>query len=293
MSPPLPVISVVTPSRNAERFLERTLESVAAQEYPHLEHVLVDGGSTDGTMAIVERHRHRLAHVESGPDGGMYDALNRGFARTGGEVMTWLNADDVWFPGTLRTVGMIFARFPEVEWITTEFPAAIDAEGRPIAMDRIRGYCPHAFLRGEFLPAAGWPAAGFIQQESTFWRRSLWERAGARCDASLTAAGDFELWSRFFRHAELWCVSVPLGCFRKHPDQKTARSFAIYLEEARRVFAAAGGKVPHHAIAGLRVGLRRHAPPGLMRNLIRVGWMEPRPWIVYDWGRDVWVVDRR
>lgn len=293
MPPTLPVISVVTPCRNAERFLERTLESVASQEYPNLEHVLIDGGSTDGTMAIVERHRHRLAHVESGPDGGMYDALNRGFARTGGEVMTWLNADDVWFPGALRTVGTVFASFPEVEWLTTACPAAIDEHGSVIVLDRIEGFSRTAFLRGEYLAGAGWPAAGFIQQESTFWRRSVWERAGERCDAGLEAAGDFELWSRFFGHAELWCITVPLGCFRRHGDQKSAISLGKYLDEAKGVLHAAGGRIPPRPLAALRVGLHRHVPSSPTNIIRRILGLERRPWISYDWGGRCWKSERR
>jgi hypothetical protein len=289
----LPTITVVTPCLNAERFIGRMIGSVAAQAYPRLEHVLVDGGSTDGTMRIVEAHRDRFARISSGSDRGMYDALNRGFAGTTGVVMTWLNADDEWLPGTLRAVGRIFATLPEVEWISTALPAAIDEDGATIKVNRFEGFSRAGFLRGEYLAAAGWPAAGFIQQESTFWRRSLWERAGARLEESLSSAGDFELWARFFRHAECWCVDVPLGCYRRHAAQKTSQAFGGYLEEVRRVFAAEGGRPPRPRVARLRMGLRRYSPPPLRRLLVRCGLMEARPWVTYDWDAQRWVAERR
>ncbi len=289
----LPLISVVTPCFNAERFLERTIRAVGMQDYPRLEHILMDGGSTDRTMEVVARHRERFAHVESGRDGGMYDAINRGFARSTGTVMAWLNADDEWLPGTLRAVGAIFASLPEVEWISTALPAAIDEGGATIKVNRFEGFSRAGFLGGENFAGAGWTAAGYIQQESTFWRRSLWERAGGRLDDSYSSAGDFELWARFFRCAELWCVDVPFGCYRRHAAQKTSADFGRYLDEARRAFAAAGGKAPGERTAVLRLGLRRYCPPPLRRLLVRLGAMEARPWITYDWGRQVWTAERR
>ncbi|MBL9150047.1 MAG: glycosyltransferase [Phycisphaerae bacterium] len=293
MSTSLPVISVVSPSFNGARFLPRMIASVREQRYPRLEHVFVDAASTDDTMAIVERERGHFASVTSEPDKGMYDGINRGFARTTGDVMTWLNVDDEWFPGTLHVVGTIFATLPEVEWISTALPAAIDENSALIKVNRIDGFSRAGFLRGENLAGAGWDAAGYIQQESTFWRRSLWERAGARLDDSLSAAGDFELWSRFFQHAELWCVDVPLGCYRRHASQKTSVDFGKYLREALSVFAAVGGAKPSPRGAKIRLGLRASTPGWLRRACVRAGLISPRPWITYDWGRQVWVSERR
>jgi len=126
-APTAPLVSIVTPTLDGSPWLERMLESVAAQRYGRIEHVVVDGGSSDGTLEVLERHRGRLAHLESGADRGMYDALDRGFRRTTGEIMCWLNADDEWLPGTLRTVTRLFREFPDVEWITTGCPAASDS----------------------------------------------------------------------------------------------------------------------------------------------------------------------
>ncbi|MFO0827456.1 MAG: glycosyltransferase family 2 protein [Phycisphaerales bacterium] len=293
MDQTLPKISVVTPCRNGAAFLEQTLASVAMQAYPSLEHVFVDGGSTDGTMAIVERHRDRFAAVVCEPDEGMYDAINKGFARTSGDVMAWLNADDIWLPGTLMAIGRIFATLPDVEWISTAFPAAIDEFGATVKMNRFSGFSRAGFLAGENLAGAGWWSPGYIQQESTFWRRSLWERAGGRVESKLKLAGDFELWARFFRHAELWAVDVPLACWRRHRAQQTSTVFERYVKEAAEVFRAEGGAPIGDRRARMRHAARSFAPPRARPFLTRIGLIEPRPWISYDWVAETWRATRR
>ncbi len=289
----LPLISIVTPCLNQERFLERTILSVQGQRYPHIEHVLIDGGSTDGTMSIARRHERHFATIVSERDHGMYDAINKGFSRTTGSVMAWINADDEWLPGTLLAVGRIFAELPEVEWISTSLPAAIDEDGAMIKVNRIEGFSKRGFLSGENFAAAGWTSSGYIQQESTFWRRSLWARAGSRLDDTLKSAGDFELWSRFFGHAELFAVDVPFGCYRRHASQKTSSAFGQYLEEARAVFAKAGGKPPREWQAKLRIFVRTAAPRRVLRWLSSTRLMDGRPWVTYDWGRQTWTIERR
>jgi glycosyltransferase involved in cell wall biosynthesis len=240
-------IALVTPSFNQARFLEDTLRSVHGQAYPGLEHVVIDGGSTDGSVALLERWADRLASWTSGPDGGQYDAINRGFARTTGEIMGWLNADDLHAPWTLALVDELFARFPEVEWLTTQYPLIFDERGHAVQTGYGGGFNADAFRRGANLPGRGWFATGFVQQESTFWRRSLWEKAGGRVDASLKLAGDFELWCRFFDHAPLYAVAAPLAGFRRQADQKTATRFEAYLDEAETVLRARGGR-PYGAL---------------------------------------------
>ncbi|MET0555787.1 MAG: glycosyltransferase family 2 protein [Vicinamibacteria bacterium] len=235
-----PRIALVTPSFNQAPFLEDALRSIHDQGYPSLEHVVIDGGSGDGSAAILERWGGRLAHWRSEPDGGQYDAINRGFARTTGEVMGWLNADDQHAPWTLALVGELFEAFPEVQWLTTQYPLIFDERGRAVQTGYGGGFNGASFRRGGNLPGRGWFATGFIQQESTFWRRSLWERAGGRLDASLRLAGDFELWHRFFAHAPLHAVAAPLAGFRRHGGQKTALAFDAYLAEAEAVLRRDG-----------------------------------------------------
>jgi hypothetical protein len=242
-----PRIALVTPSFNQARFLEAALRSVHDQAYPALEHVVVDGGSNDGSVAILDRWTGRLAHWSSEPDRGQYDAVNRGFARTSGEVMGWLNSDDLHAPWTLALVGEIFERFPQVEWLTTQYPLLFDEAGHATQTGYGGGFNEAAFRRGGNLPGRGWFATGFVQQESTFWRRSLWEKAGGFVEASLALAGDYELWCRFFDHAPLHAVAAPIAGFRRHADQKTAQRYEAYLAEAEGILRGRGWR-PYGAL---------------------------------------------
>ncbi|HEX8311967.1 MAG TPA: glycosyltransferase family 2 protein [Chthoniobacteraceae bacterium] len=238
-----PSISIVTPSFNQVSFLDTTIRSVLDQQYPSLEYVIADGGSTDGSVELIRRHEAHLTSWSSEPDSGQYDAVNKGFARTTGEIMGWINSDDFYLPGALSIVGEIFAEFPAVEWITTLHAAVADASGRLVKIHTRPGYSRCGFMRGENLPMRSHFAHGWIQQESTFWRRTLWERAGGKLDLDYKLAGDFELWARFFQHAELIGVGAPLAGFRLHGAQRSVQQEQGYLREAQQAFTAHGGKI--------------------------------------------------
>lgn len=258
--------SIVTPSFNQVRFVEAAIHSVLAQPCD-TEYVVMDGGSTDGSAKVIERNASRLAHWESAPDAGQYDAITRGFAKTSGEIMAWLNSDDLYCPWAFSVVCEIFEKLPQVQWLTTTMQIRWDAEDRPVRTLHVPGYSRKAFLRGEHLPLPGTPALGWIQQESTFWRRSLWEKAGAQIGAGYPLAGDFELWARFFQHAELYAVETPLGGFRFHGDQKTGGDRADYLAEAEKALLAHGGR--RHGGLGKflrRRGLGRYAAKQVRHN---------------------------
>ncbi len=224
----LPRITLVTPCRNHGEFLEATLISVLEQGYPNLEYIVMDGGSTDDTPRILRRYERYLSHWESRDDAGPYHALHSGLQRSTGEIMGWLNADDMLMRNTLWSVAEIFAQLPTVDWIT----------GTPMLFDpRGRTYVPHCrnrwsrarFLRGDFQ---------FIQQESTLWRRRLWNAAGGRIETRYRFAADMELWMRFFRHAPLHTADVLIGGFRKRRESLSRRNMEAYLAEAREILAA-------------------------------------------------------
>jgi glycosyltransferase involved in cell wall biosynthesis len=264
--PALPTITVVTPSFNRKEYLAETMESVLGQGYPELEYIVVDGKSTDGSAELIEKRAADLAWWVSESDNGAWEAINKGFTHGSGEVMGWLGSDDLLMPWSLSIVGEIFATFPEIEWLTTQIPMMCDEDGRPVESFRLDAYSADEFFRGSNLPFAGWKAAGFIQQESTYWRRSLWERAGGRLDDSLKLAADFDLWARFHRAgAKLYGVRVPLACFRLHSNQ-LSQDAQGYTEEARRVLLGYGGNpetVP--GVPALRRALVRFVPVRVQR----------------------------
>jgi hypothetical protein len=244
-SPDLPTISIVTPNYNYAHFLEATLRSVLGQGYPKLEYIVLDDGSTDDSVAIVRRYADNLAYWKSGSNKGQYQTITEGMKLATGEVMGWLNSDDLHTPWTLHLVGRIFAAFPKIDWISTLAPIVWDCLGLPAVVGGVSGFSRDAFLDGSYAPgvrvAGQWVSprsAGFIQQESTFWRRSLWEKAGGYLSTEYGPAGDFELWGRFFDHAELVGVCAPLAGFRIQHQQQTS-NITRYVEWCGRSLAEA------------------------------------------------------
>jgi glycosyltransferase involved in cell wall biosynthesis len=205
----LPTISIVTPAMNMSAFVEQTIGSVLEQHYPTLEYVVMDGGSTDGTAEAVRRHASSLLHFESGPDGGQAAAINSGFRLTAGEVMGWLNADDLLLPGALHFVGAYFRDHPAIDVIYGH-RLLIDEHGAEIGRWVLPSHDEAAFRWFDFVP-----------QETLFWRRDVWNRLGG-LNADFQFAMDWDLLLRM-RRIGVRFARVPyyLGAFRVHPDQKT------------------------------------------------------------------------
>jgi len=213
-----PRITLVTAVYNGEEYLEATLRSVLNQGYPNLEYIVVDDGSTDGTAEIIARYAGELSAQVRQENQGLYAALNAGFARSSGEIMGWLNSSDMLQVNGLFTVASTFRELREVEWLTGR-PTKISATGMTIDVLPVPRWSRARFLAG---------ANRYIQQESTFWRRGLWERAGGRLSTEFRAEGDFELWVRFFRHARLHSVNALIGGYRLHDGALSASNMARY-----------------------------------------------------------------
>jgi hypothetical protein len=169
----------------------------------------------------------------------------------------------------------IFESLPEVQWITTLAQIRWDAKGRAVRCLPQQGFSRAGFLAGENLPRRGAFSTGWIQQESTFWRRSLWEKAGGKVGSEFRLAGDFELWARFFEHAQLYGVETPLGGFRFHGDQKTGAGHGSYLAEAERVVSNYGGARYSRMFATMRRWAHESCPRGLRSLAAKVGLLYP------------------
>lgn len=217
-----PKISVVTPSYNQADFIEETLLSVLNQGYPNLEYIVIDGGSTDGSVSIIEKYASRLNYWVSEKDQGMYHAIQKGFERSTGEVMCWVNSDDLLVNKSLFAMGEIFARFPQVNWLSGS-PTYLDERGVTINLYSAPSWSRLSFLMGDFR---------YINQPNTVWRRSLWEKAGSTLDIKSQLAGDFELWFRFFRYDKLYRTPAALGSHRsRSKDQKSLEHIGAYDDE--------------------------------------------------------------
>jgi glycosyltransferase involved in cell wall biosynthesis len=205
----LPAISIVTPSYQHGRFLEWTLRSVLRQGYPKLEYVVMDGGSTDETAGILKRYESQLTHVESAPDRGQADAVARGFLHTQGEIMAYLNSDDVLAPGALEFAGRYFANNPQVDAIYSHRVFIDDA-------NLVETYWILPEHRDWMMKR--WD---YIPQETCFWRRHIYDEAGG-IDPSFQFALDYDLFVRFMRLGRMERVNRFLGAFRRHAASKTA-----------------------------------------------------------------------
>lgn len=206
-----PSIRLVTPSYNQAAFVRATVDSILDQRYPNLTYVVKDGGSTDGSIELLRDLGDTNVEILVGGDSGQADAINLGFERTTEDVMGWLNSDDLLLPGALERVARVFRDRPDVD-VVYGHRVLIDRRDREIGRWVLPAH------DGEIL---SW--ADYIPQETMFWRRSLWDRAGAGLDDTFRFALDWELILRF-RAAGATFLRIPdyLGAFRVHSAQKTS-----------------------------------------------------------------------
>lgn len=211
MSSP-PLISAVVPSLNQGPFIARAIRSLLAQRDPALEILVIDGGSSDRTLAELEPFRPRLRCLVSEPDGGHADALRKGFARAEGEFLHWLNADDLLLPGAFAALREALSRRPDATF----------AHGARVFIDesdRVTGFRTLPWRSAYAL--SRWP---WMHQETALFRRRDVEAVGG-IDASLSFAVDYDLFVRLLGRGPAIWVDRPLGAFRRHPGSKTVREF--------------------------------------------------------------------
>ena len=221
-----PKISVVTPSYNQSEFLEECIDSVLGQGYPNLEYVIIDDGSQDKSVEIIKKYEKHLAYWHTHPNQGQYGTISCGFSKTTGQIMAWLNSDDKFHPDAFFKVATVFNKYQQVEWLMGR-PTGWNKAG---IMDCIVSDVPK--WSREYILSKKWLSDNFwIQQESTFWKRTLWEKAGAKLRIDFKIAGDFELWLRFSRYAQLFFVDTFLAGFRSYESNRSKLLWEKYMQE--------------------------------------------------------------
>lgn len=234
----VPSLSMISPSLNQSEFIEGTIRSVLNQDYPRLEYLVMDGGSTDGTLEILRRYQDRLRWV-SGRDGGQSDALNQGFRQTHGEVIGWINSDDLCAPGSFSTVGRFFADHPEVEWLYGRCPI-IDRQGR-VYRKWISWYKERGMRRFSYRRLL---VENYISQPAVFFRRRLLERVGM-LDTRYHYAMDYDLWLRMAAASEPAVLDSVLAYFRVSGLNKMSTGFqSSFAEELEVAVRLAAGRHP-------------------------------------------------
>jgi glycosyltransferase involved in cell wall biosynthesis len=222
-------ISVVTPSFNQRDYLQQTLSSVLSQRGNfELQYLVVDGGSTDGTVDVLRGISDPRVQWSSEKDNGQSEAINRGFRLATGDVVGWLNSDDLYVPGALATVVAAFAD-PSVQWVVGRYQI-IDDQGRVIR-SRIARY------KDRFLDHYSYRKLlreNFIAQPSVFWRREFGQRIG-QLDESLHYTMDYDMWLRMGRLSDPRILNSVLSQFRIHPQSKSGRVNREQFDEGYRV----------------------------------------------------------
>lgn len=218
----LPLVSIITPSYNQADFLEETIRSVFEQDYPNLEYLVIDGGSKDGSVEIIRQYADRLAYWVSEPDRGQADALNKGLAQAKGEIVAWLNSDDVYRPGAVRAAVEALQQNPEVGFVYSRLHS-IDRGGEI--------FNTIIYKQFELLDLLSFRIIG---QPTVFMRRAVQQRAGP-LDASYNYLLDHHLWLRMLRLAPIKYVPVVWAAARHHPSAKNVAQAAKFGEEAFRI----------------------------------------------------------
>jgi glycosyltransferase involved in cell wall biosynthesis len=227
----LPKISVITPSFNQGEFIEETIKSVLSQGYPSLEYIVIDGGSTDNSVEVITKYENSLSYWVSEKDKGFGDAINKGFSRATGDILCWLNSDDLFLPGALLAVGKYFEKNKDTGLIFGD-RHIIDTKSNLMYKRDYFFYFPNQLKFGKALP-----------QECTFWRREVLLRAGP-LDEQLKFAIDFDLWCRISMISTIRHIPLYLGAFREQPLSKSSTITKTGIEERDRIILKYFRKIP-------------------------------------------------
>lgn len=223
----IPLVTIVTPCFNSAAFIEQTINSVASQTYPRVEHIVVDAGSADGTVDIIKRNEKSISLWISEPDDGQADAIRKGFFMSSGEILAWINADDVYPEDAVETAVNELLRSP-VDVVYGN-RGLIDSEGRRIGERRLTPFLSHFSRQGMLYGGFG------VYQPASFWRRDLYFDVDG-VDPSFKFSMDTDLFVRFaMAGARFEFIPKELVEFRIHESSKTSNSQNVARDEWRRI----------------------------------------------------------
>jgi len=220
----MPKVSVITPSYNQAQFLERTIRSVLEQDYPNIEYIIIDGGSTDGSVDIIRRYADRLAYWVSEPDRGQAHAINKGLQRATGVWVAWQNSDDVFYPGAFAQLAQMAQQQPDADLIIGNMNL-IDQDDRMLRDIKYVRPTYRALL-----------AEGMVlTNQAAFWRRSLHDQIGY-LDETLDCGFDYEWFLRVLNGGRAAAhVNASWGGLRMHEDTKTSKRQEVFEREYRKI----------------------------------------------------------
>jgi len=227
--PSWPRISIVTPSYNQAQFLERTILSVLNQNYPNLEYIIIDGGSTDGSIKIIKKYEKYFAYWINEKDKGQADGINKGFKKATGDIFTWLNSDDIYLPNTLFKIAEVFTKYPNVDVI---YGNQIDINEK----DEIIGEMINTYWI-PFISELGFKYGGFgFHQPASFWRKEIFFGSGL-LNPGLHFCMDIDMFIRFIlNNAKFKYVREYFACFRHHQNSKTSRLQYLAKKEIQEIY---------------------------------------------------------
>jgi len=219
-----PLISIITPVLNGRKFIDDTIRSVIGQRYDNIEYIIVDGGSTDGSLDVIKGYAGRVDRWLSEKDRGMYDAINKGLRMARGEIVAYINSDDIYHPDVFRTVADYFDRHTDTALVYGDCDL-INENGRFLYTYHYPDFRINFFLALDHCT---------IPQPASFWRRSIHERIGY-FDPSYKMAGDFDFFARAGRRFHVGHIQRTLAMHRVHGGSLTSSGRACWMKEVREI----------------------------------------------------------
>jgi glycosyltransferase involved in cell wall biosynthesis len=217
-----PLVTIITPSYNSEKFIEQTILSVLNQTYTNIQYIIIDGLSSDNTVNIIKKFSNKIDHFLSEKDEGMYDALNKGFKLGNGKYFAWINADDFYFNDAIEK-SINYMEKKKLQWIVGN-PTTLNYKGNIITRNPY--YYPNLIIKNGLAFPCFW---GYIPQESTIFTKELYLKSGG-INKEYRYAGDFDLWKKFANYSNLVTAEIKIGVFRKRINQLSDNQKA-YLKE--------------------------------------------------------------